>query len=209
MLIEIFSDVVCPWCYIGKRRLDTALAQLSDTDFEIRWRAFQLYPMLPEEGMPRDAFMRARFGSTDASRVYARIVEEAAPLGLELDFAAIQRAPNTRRAHRLLAWAADSPLQHALAEALFRAYFREGRDLCDPDVLADAAAAAGLDRASAAAAIAAAAGEAAVAEDVRRAGEADISGVPFYVLAGRFGIPGAQPVEVMQSLLERARARLA
>ena len=92
---------------------------------------------------------------------------------------------------------------------MFRAYFREGRDLCDADVLADAAAAAGLDRAGAAAAIAAGTGEASVAEDVQRAGEAEISGVPFYVLAGRFGIPGAQPVEVMQRLLERAQARLA
>jgi len=209
VLIEIFSDVVCPWCYIGKRRLDAALAQLPDADFEIRWRAFQLYPMLPEAGVPREAFMRARFGTADPGRIYARILEEAAPLGLELDFAAIQRAPNTRRAHRLLAWAADSHLQHALAEALFRAYFREGLDLCDPDVLADAAAAAGLDRDRAAAAIAVAAGETEVAEDVRRAGEAEISGVPFYVLAGRFGIPGAQPVDVMQHLLERARARLA
>jgi predicted DsbA family dithiol-disulfide isomerase len=209
LLIEIFSDLVCPWCYIGKRRLDQVLAELPDQTFEIRWRAFQLYPMLPEGGMPRAAFMQARFGSVDASDIYARILEEAAPLGLALDFAAIERAPNTLRAHRLLAWAAGSPAQHTLAEVLFRYYFCEGRDLCDPAILADAAAAAGFDREQAVAAIVSEAGAAAVAADLQQAEAAEITGVPFYVLGERFAIPGAQPPEVLRHLLERARARLA
>jgi len=92
MLIEIFSDVVCPWCYIGKRRLDQVLGELSAADFEIRWRAFQLYPMLPPEGMRRADFMQARFGAgADPSRIYARILEDAKPLGLRFDFAAIRK----------------------------------------------------------------------------------------------------------------------
>jgi predicted DsbA family dithiol-disulfide isomerase len=207
MLIEIFSDLVCPWCYIGKRRLDAVLAELPEGAVQIRWRAFQLYPTLPAEGVPRAQFMQARFGSADASAIYTRILEEAAPLGLALDFSAIQRAPNTLRAHRLLAWAAGSPAQHALAETLFRYYFCAGRDLCDPAVLADAAAEAGLDRARVVAAIAQGAGAEAVATDLRFAEEAEISGVPFYLLAGRFGIPGAQPPDVLRHLIERARTR--
>jgi len=209
MLIEIFSDVVCPWCYIGKRRLDQALAQMPESDFEIRWRAFQLYPMLPAEGVPRDVFMQARFGSADSAAIYARILEEAVPLGLSLDFDAIQRAPNTLRAHRLLAWAAGGAVQHRLAEVLFRYYFCDGRDLCDPGALADAAAEAGLDRDLAVAAIAAGAGAESVAADLRHAEEAEITGVPFYALGGRFGIPGAQPPDVLRHLIERARTRLA
>lgn len=208
MLIEIFSDVVCPWCYIGKRRLDTVLEQYPAGSFEVRWRAFQLYPMLPEDGMPREAFMRARFGRTDASGIYARILDEARPLGLDLAFDRIAVAPNTRRAHRLLAWA-SGPRQHALAEALFGAYFREGVDVGDPAALVEVAVAAGFDRDEAAEAVASGAGDEAVARDLAQAEQAEVTGVPFYVLAERFAIPGAQPPDVLRNLLDRARTRLA
>jgi predicted DsbA family dithiol-disulfide isomerase len=221
MLIEIFSDVVCPWCYIGKRRLDAVLAGWPDHGIEIRWRAFQLYPMLPLDGVPRDEFMRARFGAgAEVGRIYTRILEEAAPLGLELEFERIRRAPNTLRAHRLLAWAGEQSgaadadaeaggAQHRLAEALFRAYFTAGRDLCDPEVLADAAAAAGFERKEAVEAIARGAGAAAVEADLRAGEEAEITGVPLYVLGGKFAIPGAQPTDVLRKFIERARAKLA
>jgi predicted DsbA family dithiol-disulfide isomerase len=212
MQIDIFSDVVCPWCYIGKRRLDQALAGLPPGTATVRWRAFQLYPMLPPEGMPRAEFMRARFGSgADAGRIYARILDEAAPLGLDLRFERIQRSPNTLRAHQLLAWAGTvaPDTQHALAEALFHCYFTAGEDVGDPAVLAGAAAAAGMDRNAAEAAIASGAGAEAVRAELQDAVELDVTGVPLYVLGGRFAIPGAQPVDVLKQLIERARVRLA
>jgi predicted DsbA family dithiol-disulfide isomerase len=212
MQIDIFSDVVCPWCYIGKRRLDQALAELPPGTATVRWRAFQLYPMLPPEGMPRAEFMRARFGSgAGAGRIYARILQEAAPLGLDLQFDRIQRSPNTRRAHQLLAWAgiAAPDRQHTLAETLFRCYFTEGQDVGDPLVLAAAAAAAGFDGDAAQSAIATGAGAAEVDADLQDAVDADVTGVPLYVLGGRFAIPGAQPVDVLKQLIERARQRLA
>ncbi|MFM7120017.1 MAG: DsbA family oxidoreductase [Gammaproteobacteria bacterium] len=208
MLIEIFSDVVCPWCYIGKRRLDAVLDGYAPGTFEVRWRAFQLYPMLPEAGMPREAFMRARFGRTDAGGIYARILDEARPLGLDLDFERIAVSPNTRRAHRMLAWA-SGPRQHALAEALFSAYFREGIDVGDPAALVEVAVSAGFDRASVVESVATGAGDDAVAQDLAQAEQAEVTGVPFYVLAERFAIPGAQPPDVLRQLLDRARTRLA
>jgi predicted DsbA family dithiol-disulfide isomerase len=212
MQIDIFSDVVCPWCYIGKRRLDQVLAGLPPGAATVHWRAFQLYPMLPPEGMPRAEFMRARFGSgADPARIYARILDEAAPLGLELRFDRIQRAPNTLRAHRLLAWAGEyfPDRQHDLAEALFRSYFTDGLDVGDPAVLEDAAAAAGLERHLASVAIACEAGAAEVRAELQDARDADVTGVPFFVLGGRFAIPGAQPVDVLKQLIERAQVRLA
>jgi len=226
MLIEIFSDIVCPWCYIGKRRLDQVLDDLQDDQIQIRWRAFQLYPMLPSDGLPRAEFMRARFGAgADPSHLYRQVLQEAAPLGLALDFAAIRRAPNTRLAHRLLAWvalgaaqgavqgagyrAAAQGSQHTLAETLFRYYFTEGRDLSDARVLAEAAAESGFDHEAASQALASGAGAAAVDADLARAREAEITGVPLYLLGGRFAIPGAQQPDVLRHFIERARLRLA
>jgi len=219
VVIEIFSDVVCPWCYIGKRRLDQVLAAWPAEAFEIRWRAFQLYPMLPAQGMPRAAFLAARFGSGRApAGIYAQVLREAEPLGLGLEFDRIERAPNTFDAHRLLAWslaaaaavpAGSTGSQHALAEVLFRFYFCEGRDLGDPEVLADAAAQAGFERSLARAAIAEGAGADAVRADLARAAAAEITGVPLYLLGGRFAIPGAQQPDVLRHFIERARSRLA
>lgn len=210
MLIEIFSDVVCPWCYIGKRRLDKALAALPGDPVCVLWRPYQLYPQLPEGGMPRADFMRARFGAeARAGEIYQRVQNEAAEEGLTLDFDAIGLAPNTFRAHRLLSWAEASGRQHELAEVLFRSYFEEGRDVGDPQELAAAAGRAGLDGAAAADMLAGHDEVDKVRAELSLAQAAGVTGVPCYVLAGRFAIPGAQPVEVMGQLLERARERLA
>ena len=208
MQIEIFSDVVCPWCYIGKRRLDAVLAEDGD-GLSVTWRPFQLYPQLPEDGVPRDVFMKARFGDARPGQVYERVLEEARSVGLSLDFEAIQVAPNTFRAHRLLSWAEGSGRQHDLAEVLFRSYFREGRNVGDPQVLADAAAEAGLDSAAAAAMLAGHDEEDKVRQELSLASAAGVTGVPFFVLAGRFAIPGAQSQEVMRQLIQRAREKLA
>jgi predicted DsbA family dithiol-disulfide isomerase len=209
MLIEIFSDVVCPWCYIGKRRLDAVLASEVGAGIQVAWRPFQLYPQLPGRGMPRDDFMRARFGgSVDASAIYRRVLDEAATVGLELDFSRIRVAPNTLRAHRLLSWAEPSGRQHELAEVLFSCYFQQGRDIGDSHELARAAGEAGLD-AEAAAAVLAGQDELDKVQAELALGEAvGVTGVPFFVLAGRFAIPGAQPQDVMSQFISRARERL-
>ena len=210
MHIEIFSDVVCPWCYIGKRRLDAILDSPAGEGLTVTWRPYQLYPQLPEEGMPREAFMAARFGDgARASEIYQRVRAEAEQEGLTLDLDAIRAAPNTLRAHRLLSWAEGSGRQHDLAEALFRGYFQEGRDVGDPAVLAAAAGSVGLDHDAAAEMLAGQDEVDKVRQELSLAEAVGVTGVPFFVMAGKFAIPGAQPREVMTQLIERARERLA
>lgn len=210
MQIEIFSDVVCPWCYIGKRRLDGILASDAGRGLEVTWRPYQLYPQLPEEGVPREVFMRARFGpDADPAALFRRVRTEAEAEGLDLDFGAIRTTPNTFRAHRLLSWAEPSGRQHELAEVLFRYHFREGRDVGDPQELAAAAAEAGLDPDGAREMLAGHDEVDKVRAELSLAQAVGVSGVPFFVLAGKFAIPGAQPRDVMLQLIERARERLA
>lgn len=210
MQIEIFSDVVCPWCYIGKRRLDGILNSDAGRDLQVTWRPYQLYPQLPEGGIPRDVFMRARFGAdADPRTIFKRVQAEAEAEGLELDFTAIRNAPNTFRAHRLLSWAEPSGRQHELAEVLFRYHFRDGRDVGDPDELVAAAAEAGLDPDGAREMLAGHDEVDKVRAELSLAAAVGVTGVPFFVLAGKFAIPGAQPRDVMLQLIERARTRLA
>ena len=210
MHIEIFSDVVCPWCYIGKRRLDAILDAPAGEGLTVAWRPYQLYPQIPDEGIPRETFMAARFGDgAQASEIYQRVRAEAEQEGLDLDFEGIRVAPNTLRAHRLLSWAEGSGHQHELAEALFRSYFREGRDVGDPEVLAAVAGEAGLDADAAAAMLASDDELDKVRQELSLAQAVGVTGVPFFVMAGKFAIPGAQPRDVMRQLIERARERLA
>ncbi|MEQ8861057.1 MAG: DsbA family oxidoreductase [Pseudomonadales bacterium] len=210
MHIEVFSDVVCPWCFIGKRRLDAVLAGAAGEGVSVSWRPYQLYPQMPEQGMDREAFMRARFGDeVDAGQIYQRVLTEARSEGLDLHFDRIRTAPNTFRAHRLLSWAERSGRQHELAEVLFRFYFQDGRDVGDPAELAAAAEQAGLDAVAAAEMLAGHDEEDKVRSELSLAQAVGVTGVPFFVLAGRFAIPGAQPRETMSQLISRARERLA
>src|SRR5664279_4240606 len=130
MTIDIVSDAVCPWCFVGKRRLEAALAQSGDDKIAVRWRPFQLDPTIPAEGLERKAYMRAKF--RDDARlveVHARLNALGAEVGIKFDFDAIGRAPNTLDAHRLIRWAGDGGVQDAVVELLFRAYFEQGRDI--------------------------------------------------------------------------------
>jgi len=209
MQIEIFSDVVCPWCYIGKRRLDAVLASEAGAGVEVTWRPYQLYPQLPEEGVPRETFMRARFGSdAEPGRIFQRVVEEARTEGLELHFDRIQTTPNTFRAHRLLSWAELSGHQHELAEVLFSYYFRDGRDVGDPEELSAAAAEAGLDPEGAREMLRGHDEVDKVRAELSLADAVGVTGVPFFVLGGKFAVPGAQSRETMAALITRARERL-
>lgn len=207
MEIEIFSDVVCPWCYIGKRRLDAVMGTPVGEGVSLRWRPYQLYPNMPAEGMDRARYLEARYGAdADRGRVPRRIEAEAGEVGLTLDFSAIGRMPNTFQAHRLLELAAARGVQHELAEVLFDFYFCSGRDVGDPEVLAEAAESVGLDRTGVRDYLAGSEGVDAVREQLGRAMDVGVSGVPCYLLAGRFALPGAQTPEVMAQFMERAKS---
>ncbi len=203
--IDVISDAICPWCWIGKRQLDLALAALEAEGlrFSVHWRAFQLNPDMPKGGLPRDAYRAAKFGSLERGRALdARVAEAGRALGLGFRHDLMTRTPNTVKAHRLIRHA-EGPLQHALVEALFRAYFAEGRDIGDAAVLCDVAAGLGLD---AAAFLAGEELEAEVrAEDAafRRLG---VSGVPSFALEGRLLFSGAWPAERMAELFARRAA---
>jgi predicted DsbA family dithiol-disulfide isomerase len=205
MLIEIYSDVVCPWCYIGKSRLEQALAQRPDLEVERRWQPFQLRPEMPESGVPWQDFVQQKFGGPErAAPIFERVTTVGAADGLDIHFERITRAPNTRDAHRLILFAKERGGEWEMVDALFRAHFTEGRDLNNHEQLASLAADAGLDRAEVEDFLA---GNAEAAEVEAGQGEANrhgIEGVPFYIFGHRYAISGAQLVEVFLQALDVA-----
>ncbi|MBD0271445.1 MAG: DsbA family oxidoreductase [Acetobacteraceae bacterium] len=210
--IDVVSDAICPWCWIGKRHLEGALARLADEGerFAVHWRPFQLNPDMPPEGVERAAYRAAKFGSTERSReLDAQVAAAGAAAGLEFRFDRQRRTPNTVAAHRLIrhAGAVGGPArQDAVVEALFRAYFQEGRDIGDPAVLAEAAAEAGL--ADGAAFLASDEGAAEVREEDAGFRRLGISGVPTFALAGHVLFSGAVPADRMADAFRQALAIL-
>ncbi|HEV2213211.1 MAG TPA: DsbA family oxidoreductase [Gammaproteobacteria bacterium] len=205
MRIDVFSDVVCPWCFVGKRRLDAALAAAGITDAAIHYHAFQLNPDLPPGGMDRQEYMRQKFGdSANVERTHDRVREAGRSAGIEFRFDRISRSPNTFDAHRLLALADTQGRQGTLKDALMNAYFLEGRDIGDRAVLADIASQAGMSGDIPAWL----AGDTAADEvraDLTTAARLEISGVPFFIFGGRYALAGAQPPEVFAQAIEAAR----
>jgi predicted DsbA family dithiol-disulfide isomerase len=207
--IEVWSDVVCPWCYIGKRRLEAALERFPHRDdVEVVWRSFQLDPSAPEgETHPLLPTLAAKYGrSLEEARAMVRQVEEtAAGEGLTYDLAN-GVGGNTLLAHELTHLAGERGLQGAMEERLFAAYFQEGRSVFDVDSLVPLAVEAGLEEAEVRAALADSRYRAAVLEDVRTAQALGATGVPFFVVDRRYGAAGAQPADLLLQLLERAWA---
>ena len=203
MRIDVFSDVVCPWCFIGKRRLDTALAESGLTDVEVRWHAFQLNPDLPPGGVDRREYLESKFGAGNIDRIHQRVEAAGREAGIEFHFDSIIRNPNTFDAHRLLYLAADQGHQTALKEALLSAYFLEGCDLGDHATLASIGIAAGV-QGDLRAALAGDVGADAVRADLAAGTRLGITGVPFFIFDGRYAFPGAQPMEVFQQALKAA-----
>jgi predicted DsbA family dithiol-disulfide isomerase len=195
--LDVLSDPICPWCYIGKTHLDRALEANPGHPFEIEWHPFQLNPDMPPEGVDRRSYLEAKFGGKEnAVKVYARVEEAARSAGLEIDFSSIPRMPNTLNAHRLIHWAGLEGRQSAVVAALFRAYWREGRDIGDASVLADIAGACGLDRAMTERLLSSDAD----AEDIRardeHARQRGVTGVPCFIIANQYVVSGAQPPQV-------------
>jgi predicted DsbA family dithiol-disulfide isomerase len=204
--IDIVSDAICPWCYIGKRQLERALASLADEGlhFSVRWNPFQLNPDMPKEGRDRAAYRAMKFGSPERVReMDARVTDAAANVGLPFRLDLIGRTPNTLDAHRLIWFAGREGVQDAVMEAVFAAYFTQGRDIGDRDVLADCAALGGMDRAAVADFLA---GEVAAQEMLaadRAAREAGVNGVPSFFLDGYGLYSGAMPAETMAEALRK------
>lgn len=204
MRIDVFSDVVCPWCYVGKRRLEQALTQSGLADAEVHWRAFQLNPDLPPEGMDRRRYLESKFGPGAIERVHARLDQVGREAGIDFQFERIQRSPNTRDAHRLLWLAGAQGKQGKLKEALLNAYFIEGRDLGDRRILAEIGTAVGLET-DVPSFLAGEGGQREVEQDLATATHLQITGVPFFIFDGRIALAGAQPPEVFQQALDAAR----
>ncbi len=213
IFVDIVSDTICPWCYIGKRRFERALAQSGRNDVAISWRPFQLNPDMPPEGMTRDDYVRAKFGGGDRPRqIYQAIAESGREAGIEFQFARIRRTPNTVLSHRLIYWSAKQERQDEIVAELFKAYFEEGLDIGDIDTLVECARRGGLDPFAAHSFLLGDEGrQEVVASDVyaRRLG---INGVPCFIVNRKYAVSGAQPpsafVEVF-NLAERDAATTA
>jgi predicted DsbA family dithiol-disulfide isomerase len=194
--IDIVLDVVCPWCFIGKRRLEKALAMRPEIEPEFGWRPFQLNPDMPQEGMTRQDYLAAKFGgSQHAGRVYHSVAEAGSTVGIAFAFDRIRRTPATREAHRLIRDAEAQGRATALVEALFRAYFIDGADVGERAVLVELAGRAGLDPIATARFLASDHGAAEVAAEERSARRVGINAVPCFILADHYAISGAQEPE--------------
>lgn len=210
IFVDIVSDTICPWCYIGKRRFEKALQISGRTDVALSWRPFQLNPDMPAEGMTRDDYVRAKFGGGDRPRqIYQAIAESGREAGIEFQFSRIRRTPNTILSHRLIYFSAKNNRQDEVVGELFRAYFEQGQDLGDLDTLVDIALRSGLDALRARRFLLSDEGrQEVVASDVyaRRLG---INGVPCFIVNRKYAVSGAQPpsafVEVF-NLAERDAA---
>jgi predicted DsbA family dithiol-disulfide isomerase len=198
--IEIASDVVCPWCYIGKRRLEKALSLLDgEVKANIVWLPFQLNPGIPDEGMARAEYRKAKFGSVERGRqLDARVASEGAGEGIAFAFDRIERTPNTRAAHQLVELAQSHGTGQGVVDALFHAYFEEGKDIGDAKVLADIAAANGVSgwpgQANATS----------VAEKEEGVRSLGISAVPTFIIARKFGVSGAHPPQALAEAIRQA-----
>jgi len=210
--IDIVSDAICPWCYVGKRNLEAALAALAaeGLQFSVHWNPFQLNPDMPKQGVERAAYRAAKFGSAERAReIDARVAGAAEAAGLAFRQDLMLRTPNTIDAHRLIWFAGREDKQDAAMEAVFRAYFIQGRDIGDTEVLADCAAEAGLDRATVLSFLASSLADAEMRAADQAAREAGVNGVPSFFLDGYSLFSGAMPAAQMAEAFRRGRQVLA
>ncbi|MEC8631214.1 MAG: DsbA family oxidoreductase [Pseudomonadota bacterium] len=200
--LDILSDPICPWCFIGKARLDQALINHPDHPFTIEWHPFQLNPGMRAGGMDRREYLETKFGGrANALKVYGAIAEAAEESGLEIDFAAIKRTPNTLDAHRLIHWAGIEGRQTAVVTALFKAYFQEGKDIEDPATLRAIAEGAEMDGDMIARLLASDADRADIIARDSHARQRGVNSVPTFIVANTHVVPGAQPPELWEQVI--------
>lgn len=211
LTIEVISDAICPWCWVGKRRLDRALAALSpEINATVTWRPFELNPDMPKEGLDRRAYRSRKFGSWERSQgLDAEVAAAAKADGLDFHHDRMERTPNTIDAHRLIWLAGREGKQDAVVEGLFSAYFHEGRDVGASDVLLEVGSAAGLNPARISAMLTSEEGLNEVAAELDRAGRLRVSGVPTVVVNGRPLFSGAIRAELIEAHLREAAGHVA
>lgn len=207
--IDIISDVVCPWCFIGKRRLEQALAlwreRHPEDEPQVRWHPFELNPQMPAAGMDRAQYLADKFGGPERAReIYARVEAAGREVDIPFDFSRMQVQPNTLNAHRLIAWAGATGDQGAMVDALFDGYFLEARNLASTEVLVEVAGAAGFDREAAGDLLASDELMDHVRKEEETAHRIGVQGVPFFIFNQRVALSGAQPAEVLVDAMEQS-----
>lgn len=208
--LDIISDPICPWCYIGKTLLERALEAEPDHPFHVEWHPFQLNPDMPKGGMDRRAYLEGKFGGKEqAVKVYGQIDQHARDNGMELNLGAITRTPNTIDAHRLIHWGGIEEKQNAIVNGLFKAYFKEGRDIEDHEVLADIADAANMDAAIVQRLLATDEDVSGIREKDASFREMGVSSVPTFIVAGKHAVPGAQQPEMWRKIITEIKSQLA
>ena len=209
LTIDVVSDVVCPWCYLGQKRLDKAISAVPDVDVSVNWRPFQLDPTIPPEGMDRKAYMKAKFGDEARLRdAHARLEALGKAEGIDYAFDAITVSPNTLDAHRVIRWAGaeGAETQNRLVRDLFKTYFERGENIGDRAVLADVARGAGMEGAVVESLLAGDADSEAVANEAATASRMGVTGVPCFLFEGKYAVMGAQDVSTLTDAIRQIAA---
>lgn len=206
--IDIISDPICPWCYIGKAKLDSAFAARPGHGFEVEWHPYQLNPEMPPDGMDRREYLEAKFGGrAGAIDVYSRIAEAAEAAGIVVNFEKIARTPNTIDAHRLIHWAGLEGVQSAVVNKLFQGYFVDGKDISDHQTLIDIAVSAGIDGGMIAKLLSQDADKDGIRQRDAYAREKGVRGVPCFIVDNHYVVQGAQDTDLWQRLIDEINAR--
>lgn len=203
--IDVVSDVMCPWCYIGKRRLEKALNMISTIETEVRWRPFQLDPTLPPEGKDRQAYLNDKFGGPErAGQIYSNIRQAGEIEDLDFQFEKITRSPNTLDCHRLIRWAQSADVQNDLVERLFKAYFVDGANLSDRETLLTIAEEANMDRKLVARLLSEGADKAETEAEIHQAQQMGVTGVPCFIINNKYAVMGAEAATTLAGAIQQA-----
>ncbi|HEY2035208.1 MAG TPA: DsbA family oxidoreductase [Rhizomicrobium sp.] len=209
MQIDIVSDTVCPWCFIGKRRLEKALALRPDIEFDIRWRAYRLDPSIPPEGVDRKQYIQAKFGNNPNRQAMQDALQQAGQSeGIAFAFDRIARSPNTLDSHRLIRWSASAGVQNEVVERLFEAYFEDGRDIGNPDVLVEIASDAGMDSATVADLLEQGTDRELIENEDALAHRLGISGVPTFIFQNKYLVSGAHDPDQLVKVIDTVAAEI-
>ena len=213
LTIDVVSDVMCPWCYIGKRRLEAALDEVAgEIDVEVRWRPYQLDPTLPKQGKDRKQYLEDKFGGPEgAEKAYANVRAAGAEENIPFAFDKIEVSANTLDAHRLIRWAGSLGLaaQHEMVDRLFKAYFEDGRNIGDDEVLIEAAEHVGLEKPVVERLLAGDADRDAVSAEIDQARQMGVTGVPCFIIDMKYAVVGAQPAGALAEAMRRIAAEKA
>lgn len=206
VIIDVVSDVICPWCFLGKRRLDKALASLPEVETEVTFRPYFLDSSLPPEGIDRQQYMLAKFGPERLKTIHDPLIAAGISDGVPYAFDKITRTPNTLNAHRLSRWALVSGVQRTVMEAMFMAYWSWGQDISDPKVLSTIATVNGLHGGDIVNLLATDADKKEVLEEAQMAQNIGVTGVPTFIINRKYGMAGAQPVDALVEMIKKAAA---